>query len=91
MPSYCAATSNCQPLRIKELPARGRGSEVSPGVFYGSPAGKSAHRPPQLIRLLAEIQNDLALQKTPITRYFLLRLFVEQRRFPYNFSSSVSL
>lgn len=90
MPSYCAATSNCQSPRFKELPARGRGkgSEVSPGVFYGSPAGRSAHRPPQLIRLLAEIQNDLALQKTPITRYFLLHAFVGQRRFPYNFSVS---
>jgi len=42
---------------------------VSAGVFYGSPAGNPAHRPPQLVRLLNEIQNDLASQSTPSTRY----------------------
>ncbi len=46
-----------------------RGSEVSPGVFYGSVAGKPAQRPPQLVRLLDEIQNDLASQSTPSARY----------------------
>lgn len=84
-----AATPGCETPRFKELRARGRGSEVSPGVFYGSSAGKPAHRPPQLIRLLTEIQNDLVLQKTPITRYFPLHVFAGQREFLYNLSSSI--
>lgn len=44
-------------------------SEVSPGVFYGSSVGKPAKRPPQLIRLLHEIQQDLALQENLTYRY----------------------
>lgn len=54
------------------------GSEVSPGVFYGSPAGKSAHRPPKLIRLLNEIQNDLASQSTPSARAAIWATFPRQ-------------
>ena len=56
------------------------GSEVSPGVFYGSAAGKRAQQPPQLIRLLNEIQNDLACQSTPSKRYdFFSRYFTITR------------
>lgn len=43
--------------------SRRLGSEVSPGVFYGSDASKVAHRPRQLLRLLNEIR-DLASEST---------------------------
>lgn len=67
---FCAAPEN-EKISVFNKSGVGRlGSEVSPGVFYGSPAGKSAHRPPQLIRLLNEIQSDLASQTTPSARYF---------------------
>lgn len=55
-----------------------RGNEVSPGVFYGSAAGKPAQRPPQLIRLLNEIQNDLASQTTPSRREAIWATFPRQ-------------
>lgn len=55
-----------------------RGSEVSPGVFYGSVVGKPAHRPPQLIRLLNEIQSDLSSQITPNSRHAIWATFPRQ-------------
>lgn len=71
---FCAAPEN-EKSPIFNMPGVRRiGSEVSPGVFYGSPAGKPAHRPPQLLRLLNEIQNDLASQSTPSARYFVLMI-----------------
>jgi hypothetical protein len=51
-----------------------RKNEVSPGVFYGSPTGNPSRRPSQLVRLLHEIENDLALQKAPKPRYMVLSL-----------------
>ncbi|KAG0605264.1 hypothetical protein M758_9G044200 [Ceratodon purpureus] len=55
-----------------------RGNEVSPGVFYGSAGGKPAQRPPQLIRLLNEIQNDLASLSTPSGREAIWATFPRQ-------------
>jgi hypothetical protein len=65
----CAAPENDRIPVFNQLGVGRRGNEVSPGVFYGSAAGKPAQRPPQLIRLLNEIQNDLASQTTPSRRY----------------------
>lgn len=42
--------------------------EVSPGVFYGSPAGKCSKRPPQVLRLLHEIRRDLASEGYSVSR-----------------------
>eukprot|EP00249_Psilotum_nudum_P013456 c24342_g1_i1 orf=428-2221(+) len=42
--------------------------EVTPGVFYGSPTGKPAKKPPQLLRLLDEIHKDLAAEEEPPSR-----------------------
>lgn len=69
---FCAAPEKEKISVFNKLSVGRLGNEVSPGVFYGSPAGKPAHRPPQLIRLLNEIQNDLASQSTPSARYFIL-------------------
>ncbi len=56
---------------VHKLTKQGRRkNEVSPGVFYGSPTGNPSRRPFQLVRLLHEIQNDLALQKAPKPRYW---------------------
>ncbi|KAJ7564691.1 hypothetical protein O6H91_02G028900 [Diphasiastrum complanatum] len=37
--------------------------EITPGIFYGSPAGKPSKKPVQLLHLLNEIQFDLAKEK----------------------------
>jgi len=58
---------------VHEVTKQGRRkNEVSPGVFYGSPTGNPSRRPFQLVRLLHEIQNDLALQTAPKPRYMVL-------------------
>lgn len=68
----CAAPGNDKIPVFNQLGLGRRGNEVSPGVFYGSAAGKPAQRPAQLIRLLNGIQNDLASQSTPGRRYFMM-------------------
>ncbi|MCO5586812.1 hypothetical protein L7F22_040755 [Adiantum nelumboides] len=45
---------------LKAVRSSSIAKEVSPGVFYGSPAGKCSKRPPQVLRLLHEIRRDLA-------------------------------
>lgn len=58
---------------VHEVTKQGRRkNEVSLGVFYGSPTGNPSRRPFQVVRLLHEIQNDLALQKAPKPRYMVL-------------------
>ncbi|CAK9869460.1 unnamed protein product [Sphagnum jensenii] len=64
---------------VHEVTKQGRRkNEVSPGVFYGSPTGNPSRRPFQVVRLLHEIQNDLALQKAPKPREAIWATFPRQ-------------
>jgi hypothetical protein len=64
---------------VHEVTKQGRRkNEVSPGVFYGSPTGNPSRRPFQLVRLLHEIQNDLALQTAPKPREAIWATFPRQ-------------
>ncbi|XP_057871559.2 uncharacterized protein LOC131077968 isoform X2 [Cryptomeria japonica] len=55
--------ANFSVLKASKTPTDRRqqnhGKQISPGVFYGSPAGKPSKKPPQLLRLLHEIHKDL--------------------------------
>eukprot|EP00250_Pteridium_aquilinum_P003703 c14008_g1_i2 orf=149-2014(+) len=66
-------TPNLTDLKLKSFT-----KEVSPGVFYGSPAGKCSKRPPQVLRLLHEIRRDLASEGYSFSRNTIWATFGKQ-------------
>ena len=66
---------------VKSVKCKPITKEISPGVFYGSPAGKCGKRPPQVLRLLHEIRRDLAAEGYSFSRFLGITILLSLHHF----------